>query len=94
MKCKVIKRVFGANGEQMELGSIVDRKSADGVFYEAVDVSGKELKTGNKPGVKDLQAEIAQCSDLDRLTELSQDDRKGVQDAVEARLAELNGDNQ
>ena len=50
MKCKVIKRVFGAGGKMLELGSIVDRDKADGVFYEAVDSGGKQMKTGDKKG--------------------------------------------
>lgn len=48
MKVKVIGRVFGKGGKQLELGSIVERDKADGVYYEAVNSSDKELKTGNK----------------------------------------------
>ena len=89
MKCKVIKRVFGKHGKMLELGSIVDRDKADGVFYEAVDAGSKSLKTGNKPSADDLIAEIATCESEDRLLELSEDKRKTVSEAAQARFDEL-----
>ncbi len=52
MKCEVIKRVFGKGGKQLELGSIVDRDKADGVFYKAVETDTKQLKTGDKKDAK------------------------------------------
>lgn len=89
MKCKVIGRVFGEGGKRLELGSIVNRDKADGVFYEAVDTGSKQMKTGDKPDAKELIAEIATCEDADRLLELSEDKRKTVAEAAQARFDEL-----
>lgn len=44
MKCKVIGRVFGANGAVIPVGTEVERKSADGVIYEEVKASKPEPK--------------------------------------------------
>jgi hypothetical protein len=92
MKCEVIKRVFGKGGKMLELGSIVDRDKADGVFYKAVDTGDKQLKTGDKPkapSAEELIAEIATCEDGDRLVELSEDKRKTVAEAAQARFDDL-----
>ncbi len=95
MKVEVIKRVFGKGGKMLELGSIVDRDKADGVFYKAVETGGKQLKTGGKPkapkapSADELIAEIATCEDADRLLELSEDKRKTVAEAAQARFDEL-----
>lgn len=42
MKVKVIGRVFGKGGELIPVGTTVERKSADGVFYEAVNAKPQE----------------------------------------------------
>ena len=89
MKCKVIGRVFGENGKLLELGSEVDRKSADGTFYKSVETGDKQLKTGDKPKSKDLITEIATCENGDRLLELAADERKTVSEAAQARFDEL-----
>tara|TARA_S200002703_G_scaffold90114_1_gene77736 strand:+ start:298 stop:471 length:174 start_codon:yes stop_codon:yes gene_type:complete len=49
MKCKVIGRVFSAGGELIPFGTEVERKSADGVHYEEIEVATPKPKTTRKP---------------------------------------------
>lgn len=42
MKAKVIGRVFGAGGKLIPVGTIVDVKSVDGVFYAGIETPKTE----------------------------------------------------
>lgn len=85
---------FGAGGVKIPAGTEIESDAkADGVYWVEAEGDKKlEVATPNagKPKtVKGLEAEIAVMTDLDALAELSQDERVGVQKAVEARLLEL-----
>lgn len=52
MKCKVVGRVFDVAGKQIPIGTEVERKSADGVIYQKLEVATPKPAPKRKPKAK------------------------------------------